>query len=156
MTYKNIEIQEEMLQFEHFSNEDAIALGNIIYQLAQEQGVCVAIDISRNGITLFHLLMTGTRADNESWMRRKRNTACHYEESSLAFESERRDSLVSSGLDLAQYAPAGGAFPIRLRGTGCIGAAVVSGLKGIEDHNLVAQGIARLLGVQGCPNAEFA
>ena len=157
MVYKNVEIQEKMLQFEHFSNEDAINLGNIIYQLALEQGVRVSIDISRNGLTLFHLLMPGTGADNEGWMRRKRNTTCHYQTSSVLFEkSEREGSLVSSGLNPMDYVAAGGAFPVNLRGTGCIGAVVISGLKGIQDHNLAAQGIAKLLGVEGCPNAEFA
>jgi uncharacterized protein (UPF0303 family) len=46
-----------------------------------------------------------------------------------------------------QYAPAGGGFPIRIIGTGVVGAVTVSGVPQREDHNFVAECIAQHLGV---------
>ena len=45
------------------------------------------------------------------------------------------------------YAAHGGSFPILLKGTGCIGAATVSGLPQREDHKMVVDALARTLGV---------
>ena len=42
-----------------------------------------------------------------------------------------------SRLDPSTYAAHGGAFPILLRGTGCVGTVAVSGLPELEDHRLV-------------------
>jgi uncharacterized protein (UPF0303 family) len=42
-----------------------------------------------------------------------------------------------SGLELKDYAPHGGCFPIFLAGTGCVGTITVSGLPQREDHMLV-------------------
>jgi uncharacterized protein (UPF0303 family) len=42
-----------------------------------------------------------------------------------------------AGLEVKDYAPHGGCFPILLAGTGCVGTITVSGLPQREDHNLV-------------------
>ncbi len=44
------------------------------------------------------------------------------------------------------YAVHGGAFPIFVRGAGCIGAVAVSGLPQREDHRMVVAALARVLG----------
>jgi uncharacterized protein (UPF0303 family) len=99
--------------------------------------------------------MEGTSGNNGEWMRRKRNTTYAYEISSLYFETEDGAArLVSSGYNLSDYAPAGGAFPIIIKGGGVIGAVVVSGLTSVEDHNLAANAIASHLGIENCPQAE--
>ena len=43
------------------------------------------------------------------------------------------------------YAAHGGAFPILLRGTGCIGTVAVSGLPQLEDHRLVVEVLEAVL-----------
>ena len=47
-----------------------------------------------------------------------------------SFEADAR-------LDSSDYAAHGGAFPILVRGTGCVGTVAVSGLPQLEDHQLV-------------------
>lgn len=49
-------------------------------------------------------------------------------------------------LDVADYALAGGGFPINVAGAGVIGTAIVSGLPQREDHNLVVRAIVEHLG----------
>ena len=43
------------------------------------------------------------------------------------------------------FAAHGGAFPILVRGTGCIGTVAVSGLPQLEDHRLVVETLEQLL-----------
>jgi uncharacterized protein (UPF0303 family) len=40
-------------------------------------------------------------------------------------------------LDTSEYAAHGGAFPVLVRGTGCVGTVAVSGLPEVEDHKLL-------------------
>jgi len=42
-----------------------------------------------------------------------------------------------AGLEVKDYAPHGGCFPILLADSGCVGTITVSGLPQREDHNLV-------------------
>ncbi len=50
-----------------------------------------------------------------------------------------------SRLDVADFAAHGGAFPILVRGTGCVGTVAVSGLPQLEDHQLVVDTLERFL-----------
>jgi len=51
------------------------------------------------------------------------------------------------GLTLADYAMHGGGFPIVLKGTGCVGSIIASGLHQRVDHAIVVDAIAEILGV---------
>ena len=44
-----------------------------------------------------------------------------------------------SRLDTSAFAAHGGAFPVLVRGTGCVGTIAVSGLPQREDHQLVVE-----------------
>lgn len=50
-----------------------------------------------------------------------------------------------SRLDPDRFAAHGGAFPVRLRGTGVVGVVAVSGLPQADDHALVVEGLERFL-----------
>ena len=68
---KELETQERELQFDRFSNEDAVALGLSLYETAKKNSLPVTIDITRNGHQPFHLSMPGTSPDNDQWVARK-------------------------------------------------------------------------------------
>jgi uncharacterized protein (UPF0303 family) len=53
------------------------------------------------------------------------------------------------GLELKDYAPHGGCFPINLAGTGCVGTITVSGLPQRDDHMLVVSVLQDYLQVKG-------
>ena len=61
------------------------------------------------------------------------------------FRADGKSFEADSRLDPATFAAHGGAFPILLRGTGCIGTVAVSGLPQLEDHQLVVDTVAALL-----------
>jgi uncharacterized protein (UPF0303 family) len=147
-----IERQETELQFERFSNEDALALGLSIAAMAKERGAAVAIDIVRGEQQLFHYAMAGTSADNDGWVARKRATVARFGRSSFLIGNRlARDGQTLEEryfVDPRRYSSSGGSFPLILRGTGAVGAITVSGLPQAEDHALVVAAIREYLATQ--------
>jgi uncharacterized protein (UPF0303 family) len=50
------------------------------------------------------------------------------------------------GLPVAEYAAAGGSFPLHVEGAGIVGAVTVSGLPQRDDHELVVEALCAMLG----------
>lgn len=151
-----LETQEDLLQFSSFSANDVWRLVSGIRALADGRSKPVAVNIWMSGQTLFYAATMaangrGVTPGNEDWLRRKRNTVIRFGRSSLrvGLELERDGTTldIRQGLPLADFAAHGGGFPLLLRGTGCVGAIVVSGLTQREDHALVVEAIAADLGV---------
>ncbi len=146
-----LKMQEETLQFRSFNADTAWEVGCRLRELAAKAPKSVAIGIWTSGQTLFYSGTNGITPGNEDWLRRKRNTVLRFGQSSLLVGSGLTKSGSSleekQGLTLAEYAAHGGGFPILLRGTGCIGAIVVSGLTQRDDHALVITALSNLLGV---------
>ncbi|MEU6709279.1 heme-degrading domain-containing protein [Streptomyces wuyuanensis] len=144
-----LEAQEERLTLRRFTYEDAWALGSALAELARERQAPVAIDIRRGGQQLFHCALTGSSADNDAWIDRKRRVVERYGESSLLvgsrFHAKGTTFEESSRLDPDRYAAHGGSFPIRVEGAGVIGTITVSGLPQVEDHAMVVEALERLI-----------
>lgn len=133
--------QEERLQFDRFDNDTGIGLGMALMMAARDQAMPVAINVSRDGMTLFSAALDGAVPDNLEWITRKNRVVRRFHRSSLYMGAKCR--LAETSLEAKYllpdntYAAHGGAFPVRLRGTGVIGTATVSGLPQVEDHELV-------------------
>ncbi len=141
--------QEQRLVYAAFSTEDAWQLGVALRDVALERRLPVAISVRRNGQRLFHAALPGASADNDGWLERKCAVVDRYGCSSLRIGEQFRVAGKSfdtdARLDTATYAAHGGAFPILVRGTGCVGTVAVSGLPQLEDHALVVEVLAQLL-----------
>ncbi len=145
-----IALQEERLQFDRFDATVAWEIGSRLKAAAEAHGLSAAFDIALNGgATLFFFAMPGTTPDNIDWIRRKKNVVARFQRSSYAVGLELRQKNTSLpaliGVDERDYAPHGGCFPIKLRGTGCVGAITVSGLPQRQDHALVIEVLAAYL-----------
>ncbi|MER7002659.1 heme-degrading domain-containing protein [Dactylosporangium sp. NPDC000555] len=145
-----LEAQEERLRFDRFDNDDAWALGSLLVEVARERALPITIDVRRGGQQLFHAALPGTTPDNDRWIERKIRVVERMHASSflvgrrLAAKGEAFDA--EYGIDPAQYATHGGAFPIRVRDVGVVGVVTVSGLPQAEDHALVVEVLGRFLG----------
>ncbi|KKK25355.1 DUF967 domain protein [Aspergillus rambellii] len=142
-----------------------LALRNRILALPPSQRKPALISISLSGATEPHVIFQcatepGTVADNETWVRRKRNTVLRWGVSSWLMRQKmlagrrgadvatveaafvEKFALASSagGRTPDDYAIHGGAFPVRVRGVdGVVGVVVVSGLKQEDDHQVVLE-----------------
>ncbi len=115
----------------------------------EARGKAVAIEIQLFGQPLFFYAMPGTTPDNIDWIRRKRNVVQRFHQSSyavrLALKKKQITLTEQQGLPLRDYAAAGGGFPIRLRGSACIGAITISGVPMREDHGIIVDVLAAWL-----------
>ena len=144
-----LEMQEEVLQFTHFTNEDAWELGNVIVAEAHKHKLPVAVSIRlNNGYTVFQYAADRTNLDNERWMARKYNTVKVKEMSSLrAYTTLRAEGITLDDwfMDPAEFAVFGGGFPIRVEEVGVIGVILVSGLEHFADHDLIVKAVSKYL-----------
>lgn len=147
---KRIAHQERALQFDSFDLEAAWQLGSTLRRMAAERKLGVVIDITLFSMQVFYAALEGATPDNPNWVRRKRNTVFRLFKSSystgLGLLKQQTNLQAKLGLPDAEYAAHGGSFPIVVKGTGCIGAVTVSGLPQREDHNIVVEALAELLG----------
>ena len=142
--------EEEELQFTSFTNDDAWELGTALVEFARRAAAPVAIDISRNRHTLFHVALPGATPDNDTWIERKARVVNRFGHSTLYVRQEAVERGTTfeeqRGLDPQQYAAHGGGFPVLVRSVGQVGVIVVSGLPQLEDHRLVVAALRAHLG----------
>jgi len=149
MDSTQLQSEAEGLVLAAFDAGAALTLGRILLDLAQADRLPVAIDIRTANQTLFHAALPGATPMNDLWARRKSSTALHFHEASFlvgARNREKGQTLADQGLDPADFADHGGAVPIRVRGSGVVAVATVSGLPQAEDHALVVRAIRLLRG----------
>ena len=144
-----LEEQERRLVFTRFDYADAWHLGSLLVDLATSRDLPVAVDIRRGTQQLFHAALPGSTADNDHWIVRKVRVVERFGASSflvgrrLAAKGEALDAKY--GVDPADYATHGGAFPVRVEGVGVVGVVTVSGLPQADDHALVVEAIESYL-----------
>lgn len=152
LTIEELERHEERLVLPAFDHRQAWRLGSLLATRALEENHAVAIDIRRPGLVLFRAALPGATADQEHWIRRKSALVLRFEASSALlsrrFAAAGRDPIGGGWLDPEEYTLSGGSFPVRVAGAGVVAAVTVSGLRQDEDHMLVVDGIAALLGVE--------
>ena len=143
--------QEEVLRFSKFDEADAWALGQILRAQAEARNLPMVMDIRIGTRPLFYVAMPGTTPENPDWVRRKVNTVIRFQKSSYRvgreYEEKGAGFDASRGIDVMDYANAGGGFPIHIIGTGVVGAITVSGIPQRDDHNFVTAAIAIFLKV---------
>jgi uncharacterized protein (UPF0303 family) len=141
--------QEARLQFSSFDNTTAWHLGEAVKKHCESRNLTVTIEVRLCRETVFFYSMLGTSPINADWVRRKRNTTELHQRSSYAVGLALREGETlqsQSGLAVSEYAQHGGSVPIRVKNLGVVGTVTVSGLPQREDHNVVVQAMAALIG----------
>jgi uncharacterized protein (UPF0303 family) len=137
--------QERTLVFPRFDAGRAWQIGVLLREMAVARNHAIAIDVRTFGLPLFFSALDGTAPDNSAWVRRKSNVVAHFRRSSygLALRLQQTSATLVDkyGLPPAEYAAAGGSFPITLAGVGAIGSVTVSGLTQRADHELVVEAL---------------
>ena len=150
-----LEMQEEILQFSHFTNADAWALGNMLVAEAQRRGASPLISIRlNNGFIVFQYGFDGTNLYNENGIERKQKTVMVTEKSSLHLAMvlrRKEETLEAMFANPKEYAASGGGFPIRIEEVGVIGSILVSGMDPVSDHDLIVKCVSKYLHIDEVP-----
>ena len=153
LTLAEIRADEDRLQFNRFTNDDAWVLGVALVNEAHRRGLAIAIDISRANQQLFHAGLDGTTPDNDAWLIRKGRTVLRFHHSSLYVGQLCRDQHTTPtekfGLAAVDFAAAGGGFPVRVRDVGVVGYVAVSGLRELQDHHFLVSVLEDFLRTRG-------
>jgi uncharacterized protein (UPF0303 family) len=141
---------EERLVFSSFNYETAWSLGSLMRGAALEVGLPIAILIRSHGQRMFHAGLPGSSANNDLWLERKCAVVDLFGHSSFLVGCQSRadgqdDFNLAHRLEPERFAAHGGAFPILIHGTGCIGAIAVSGLAQADDHRFVVEQLEKFL-----------
>jgi uncharacterized protein (UPF0303 family) len=147
---KTLAQQEAALRFTTFDADVAWRLGTLLRSKLVERNAAGTIEIEVNGQVLFACTTVGAPPGQADWIRRKRNTVRRFARSSyavgrqLALDGQTMEER--HGLMLADYAAHGGGFPLWLCGC-CVGSIVLSGLAQRDDHALVVDALAEVVGM---------
>lgn len=156
---KTLEMQEEVLQFSHFTNDDGWELGNMLVQEAKKLGISVAVQIRKNNdMDIFRHAMTGMTDYNMKRLEYKHNTVKTLEKSSLYMYmllDKAQDGAGSLQLPSQEYGFYGGAFPIRIEEAGVIGSVAVSGIGHVADHDFLIKVISKYLHIDEVPRISM-
>lgn len=148
-------MQEEILQFNHFTNEDAWALGNLLVAEAKKRGLDTAVEIRlNNGYTVFKYAGNGTTLNNGVWMDKMFHTVRRMEKSTMLLYSELKrsgETMEKIGLDEKEYACLGGAFPVCVEEVGVIGAIMVHNQSHFINHDIIVKALSRYLHIDEVP-----
>ena len=145
-----IKEQELGLEFAAFDEATAWAIGSSIRERAVRETLGLVCEIRLWDRTLFYCSMPGTTGDNIDWVRRKAWVVKRFAKSSYRAMLENKGERLYApgwGFDPADYALAGGAFPIRMKGVGVVGAVTISGLHERLDHGIVVDALCDQLAI---------
>jgi uncharacterized protein (UPF0303 family) len=136
--------EEAALDFPSFGYRDAWDLGAAMVSAASARHLPVAIAINFGEQRVFHAALAGSAATNDDWLARKFRAVAKHNCSSWALACAQRaepaDYFEAGGYRRSEIALAGGAVPLRVRGS-LIGAVGVSGLAEEEDHRFVVEAL---------------
>lgn len=146
---KELKKQEEMLQFNEFTNETALQIGMMLIEKAKKENLEITIDITRCGHQLFHYAFEGTTPDNDAWIIRKNRVVNRFQTSSLyigtKLKFEQKTIEEKYHISGQEFCPYGGAFPIIIKNVGVVGTITSSGIRQITEHNLIVEVLKEFL-----------
>ncbi|KAJ3049903.1 hypothetical protein HK097_009110 [Rhizophlyctis rosea] len=133
-----LESHEQTIIFPEFTSKTALELGNALIA-ACPSGKGITVSIIKNGHLMFYHSMDGCNPDNDHWIQRKNRTVNRFHMSSYRFGRElaaKGQKLKDRYCSEEEYCEHGGAFPLKVKGSGVIGTITVSGLPQHDDHML--------------------
>ena len=142
-TVESVSEQEARLVLPRADLASLYGLGRRMADTALARGLPILIQVRFGDRLVFVASLPGSTASNDGWAERKSRVVARFEKSSLLVRltNERDDTSihVHHSLPEAEYAAHGGAFPLRVAGTGVVGSVVVSGLPQLDDHAFVVE-----------------
>ena len=144
--------QERLLRYDTFTRKDALELGLLIAEIAEkEYHGSVAVRIVEDETVVFAYKMEGATLEADWWMTNKLAASRFTGMSSLRALTASRSGELEADWKVREenFFVCGGCIPVFLRDGGRIFAHVmVSGMEHWDDHQVIADAMAKQLGVE--------
>lgn len=143
--------QEEVLRYETFTRKQALELGLLIAEITEEkyQG-SVAVRIVEDETDIFAYKMEGATLEADWWMTNKLAASRFTEVSSLrALTASRAGEMAPTWKEREEnFFVCGGCIPVFMKdGSRPFAYVMVSGMEHWDDHQVIADAMAKQLGV---------
>ncbi len=132
--------KEKEYQFDGFSHNDALEIGQLILEVMKNYPGTVAFEITVNDFTVMRYFPNDRGRIEERWLRAKKNTVMTFGKSSMRVGLELKESGLPQdppSMVPGEFVRYGGGFPIRLRNGSLIGVIATSGLKDTDDNAII-------------------
>jgi uncharacterized protein (UPF0303 family) len=141
-------MEEQSFVFVGFNANTALEIGTYLTKKANDLKLPIVIDISSFQQCLYHFAAVGSTANNEKFIRRKRNTVFLFSHSTKWAAAKVKNDVQAMhqryATTDADYTILQGGFPIIVTQMGLVGSICVSGLTEQEDHNIVVEALSFL------------
>ena len=136
------------VQFDAFTNDDAVDLGLTAVEVISEWELNLAVDIVLAGDLVFRAKLGSTGPDNDPWLRMKAATAVRFGEPSLLVRRRHEEAGTPfedrDDVDHDAFKAHGGSIPLKVDGE-VVGTITVSGEPDAIDHEVAAEALRRFL-----------
>lgn len=140
--------QQESLEFDSFSNEDAFELGTVAANLIRERDLDMCVDIAIGGDLVYRAIFKNTGPDNDPWLAGKAAVTRRFNASSFLVKHRHLAAGTPfeelPDIDHSIFKAHGGAFPIRVAGS-LVGTITMSGEPDAIDHATVVDAVRQFL-----------
>jgi uncharacterized protein (UPF0303 family) len=150
---QGLALEAQTLELESLSQKDAIEIGEIALDIGFQRGLAIAIEVRLKEWVVFHASLPGTTSKDDEWMARKARVVLATGNSTMfervLAEEQGIDWYQSKGLPEETHAIHGGGLPLNVKGIGCIGILLISGLPQVQDHLLGVEVLTEFLARKG-------
>ena len=150
---EGLALEAKTLELESLSQKEAIEIGEIALDLGFDRGVPIAVEVRLKEWTVFHASLPGSNAENDSWIARKARVVLATGNSTMyervLAEEQGIDWYEVKALPEETHAIHGGGLPLNVKGMGCVGVLLISGLPQVQDHLLGVEVLTEFLARKG-------
>ena len=145
--------EEEVLALPALTQEDALTIGQIAYEIGTTRDLEITIEIRLGEWTVFHASLPGSKPENDEWIARKARVVLASGHSTMhervLSEETNVDWYELHNLPKKLHAIHGGGLPLNVIGKGLVGILLISGLPQVDDHLLGVEIITEFLARKG-------
>ena len=150
---EGLALEARTLELESLSHKDAIEIGEITMDFGFQRGLAIAVEIRLKEWIVFHASLPGSTTESDLWIARKARVVLATGNSTMyervLAEEQGIDWYAVNGFSEETHAIHGGGLPLNVKGMGCVGMMLISGLPQVQDHLLGVDVLTEFLARKG-------
>jgi uncharacterized protein (UPF0303 family) len=150
---EGLALEARTLQLESLSQKEAIEIGEIALDFGFARTLPIAIEVRLKDWIVFHTSLPGSTSENDAWLERKARVVLATGNSTMYERVLAEEQAINwyevNGLSEETHVINGGGLPLNVKGMGCVGILLISGLPQVQDHLLGVEVLTEFLARKG-------